>query len=80
LTAVNLLLVSVPCSRPGHAAQPLSWRAALHLMWDTLYNLLHGLKLCGVSSFASRFDVFSDFDFFFLSLCFDSSVSISTIT
>jgi hypothetical protein len=28
----------LPCSRRGYAMQPLSWRAVLHLMWDTLYN------------------------------------------
>jgi hypothetical protein len=28
--------LELPCSRRGYAAQPLSWRAVLHLMWDTL--------------------------------------------
>jgi hypothetical protein len=37
LTVANLLRVALPCSRRGHAAQPLSWRAVLHLMLDTLY-------------------------------------------
>jgi hypothetical protein len=40
LTAANLLRVVLPCSRRGHAAQPLSWCAVLHLMWDTLYILI----------------------------------------
>jgi hypothetical protein len=37
LTAANLFRVTLPCSRRGHAVQPLSWRAVLHLMWNTLY-------------------------------------------
>jgi hypothetical protein len=37
LTAANLLKVALPWSRRGHAAQPLSWSAVLHVMWDTLY-------------------------------------------
>jgi hypothetical protein len=38
LTTANLLRVALLCSRCGHAAQPLLWRAVLHLMWDTLYK------------------------------------------
>jgi hypothetical protein len=29
--------IALPCSRRGHAAQPLLWRAVLHLMWGALY-------------------------------------------
>jgi hypothetical protein len=36
LTATDLFKVPLPCSRRGHAVQPFSWRAVLHLMWDTL--------------------------------------------
>jgi hypothetical protein len=36
LTAANLLGIALPYSRCGHAAQSLSWRAVLYLMWDTL--------------------------------------------
>jgi hypothetical protein len=33
----NLLRVALSCSRRGNTAESFSWRAVLHLTWDTLY-------------------------------------------
>jgi hypothetical protein len=48
LIAANLFRVALPCSRRGHATQPISWRAVLHLMWTPYTSYFHRFHLKGI--------------------------------
>jgi hypothetical protein len=48
LTTANPLRVALHCSLRGHATQPLSWRAVLHLMWDTSYEVCARSVICWI--------------------------------